>query len=111
VQLYNCSSLETVGWFFVKAHGSFTVDAIPEGNYNLAYSSGLDWVDSEDAFRWNPSYHEFEKEIAYIENRGTSGIIHYKDISATLHPVMGGNARTKDISRSEFLKGHRHVPL
>jgi hypothetical protein len=46
-----------------------------------------------------------------MRNRGTSGIIQYKDISVTLHPVMGGNVRTKDISRSEFLKGHRHVPL
>jgi hypothetical protein len=75
-----------------------------------AYSSGLDWVDSEDAFRWNPSYYEFEKTIIYSEQRDTGGI-QYKDISVTLHPVVGGNVRTKSISRSDFLKAHRHLPL
>lgn len=110
VRLYNRSTLETIRWFFVKSHGSFSVDSIPEGDYNLAYSLGLDWVDSEDAFRWNPSYHEFEKEFIYSEQRDTSRI-QYDEISVTLHPVMGGNVRTKDISRSEFLKGHRHLPL
>jgi len=110
VRLYNRSTLETVRWFFVKAHGSFTMKSIPEGNYNLAYSSGLDWVDSDDTFRWNPSYHEFQKTVTYSEQRDASGI-QYDDINVTLHPVMGGNVRTKPISRSEFLKGHRHVSL
>ena len=107
VRLYDRLTLETVRWFFVNARGSFTVKSIPEGDYNLAYSLGLDWANSEDAFRWNPSYHQFEKAIIYSEQTDKSGI-QYKDISVTLHPVKGGNVRTKSISRSEFLKGHRH---
>jgi len=55
VRLYDRSTLETVRWFFVKANSSYAVKSIPQGNYVLAYTTGLDWADSEDAFRWNPS--------------------------------------------------------
>jgi hypothetical protein len=109
-RLYDRSTLETVRWFFVKANGSVTVISIPQGDYVLAYTTGLDWVDSEDAFRWNPSYHEFETAINYSEQAETDGI-RYHEISVTLHPVMGGNVRTKPISRADFLKGHRHDPM
>jgi hypothetical protein len=108
-RLYDRSTLETVRWFFVKANGAVTVISIPQGDYVLAYTTGLDWVDSEDAFRWNPSYHEFETAITYSEQSDKSRI-QYDEISVTLHTVMGGNVRTKSISRADFLKGHRHFP-
>jgi hypothetical protein len=109
-RLYDRSTLETVRWFFVKANSSCTVNSIPQGDYILAYTTGLDWVDSEDAFRWNPSYHEFETAISYSEQADTNGI-QYHEINVTLHPVMGGNVRTKPISRADFLRGHRHIPM
>jgi hypothetical protein len=107
VRLYNRSTLETVRWFFVKADSSCTMTAIPEGDYVLAYASGLDWDDSDDVFRWNPSYHEFEAGVSFTEQSDTDRI-RYQEFSVTLHPVVGGNARAKSISRSDFLKGHRH---
>ncbi len=108
VRLYDRYTLETVRWFFVKANASYAVKSIPQGDYVLAYTAGLDWVDSEDAFRWSPSYHEFEKPVSYSEQTDTTGT-RYDEISVTLHPVIGGNVRTKSISRSDFLRGHRHV--
>jgi hypothetical protein len=110
VRVYNPSTLETVRWFFVKAHGSVEVTWIPQGNYNLAYTSGLDWVDSDEAFRWNPSYFEFERPLIYSEQIDTNRI-RYSKFSVTLHPVIGGNAKTKPISRNEFLKGHRRPSM
>ena len=108
VRLYDRYTLETVRWFFVKANASYAVKSIPQGDYVLAYTAGLDWVHSEDAFRWSPSYHEFEKPVSYSEQTDTTGT-RYDEISVTLHPVIGGNVRTKSISRSDFLRGHRHV--
>lgn len=108
VRLYNQATLETVRWFFVKAKTSCTVGGIPEGIYALAYTSGLDWVDSDEYFRWNPSYYEFEASLHYSEQWNESGV-HYHEYSVTLHPVIGGNARTKSVSRSDFLKGHKRI--
>jgi hypothetical protein len=110
VRLYNRVTQETVRWFFVKANSSCTVNSIPQGDYVLAYTSGLDWIDSEEAFRWHPSYHEFDRTVSYSEQTDASGI-QYEEFSVTLHPVFGGNIRAKVISRSDFLKGHRHPPL
>lgn len=109
VRLYNRSTLQDVRCFFVKAKSSSTATSIPEGEYTLAYTIGLDWVAAEETFRWNPSYHEFDRNISYSEQSDTERI-RYDEISVTLHPVMGGNVRTKTISRSDFLKGHRHIP-
>lgn len=83
---------------------------IPEGSYTLVYASGLDWVKSPDAFRWNPSYHQFERSLTYSEKTDSTGTA-YDAISITLHPVVGGNVPTKTISREEFLKGHLHMRL
>jgi hypothetical protein len=110
VRLYETFSLKTVRWFFVQADSRCTVGAIPEGSYALVYTSGLDWIDAEDGFRLNPSYHQFERSVTYSEQDDEDGV-EYHEISVTLHPVVGGNVRTKRISREEFLRGHRHTPL
>lgn len=110
VRLYDTGSLTTARWFFVKAGARCSVKAIPEGAYTLAYTSGLDWIKALDTFRWNPTYHQFERSLTYSEQTDATGT-EYHEISVTLHPVVGGNVRTKRISREEFLRGHRHVPL
>lgn len=84
--------------------------SIPEGDYVLAYTTGLDWDDFGDVFRWDPSYHEFERAITYSEEADANGI-RYNEIRVTLHPLMGGNVRTKAISRRDFLRGHRQPPM
>ena len=73
-------------------------------------TSGLDWIDSEDGFRLNPSYHQFDRSVTYSEHTDEDGV-QYHEISVTLHPVVGGNVRARKISREEFLKGPHHKPL
>jgi hypothetical protein len=110
VRLYDVATHQTMRWFWVQAHSSAQVGQLPEGTYTLAYTRGLDWLESEDAFRWHPSYSEFGKPLQYTEQRDSEGV-RYDDIRVTLHAVTGGNVRTKAISREEFLKGHRHTRL
>jgi hypothetical protein len=83
---------------------------VPAGDYSLAYTMGLDWLESEDAFRWQPSYGEYERTFHYAETRDSEGL-QYKEISVTLQPVHGGNVRTRAISRENFMRGHRHIAL
>ncbi len=77
---------------------------IPTGTYQLKYTTGLDWFDQGEVFRVNPSYSAFEKEFRYTEQEDGSKIL-YHDIRVTLHPVVGGNAHTRKITREEFLRG------
>jgi hypothetical protein len=110
VRLYDNATGETVCWFFVDAKNSAKETQIPQGIYRLAYTTGLDWIESEDTFHWQPSYNKFERILEYNEQRDDEGV-QYHDISVTLQPVLGGNVHTKHISREEFLKGHHHISL
>jgi hypothetical protein len=108
VRLSQLTTAQTLRWFFVKAHRSAHVARIPEGSYRLAFTTGLNWVESEDAFSWHPSYAEFERTFEYREQRDTERV-QYKSISVTLHPVPYGNVRTKPITRDEFLRAARRA--
>lgn len=97
VILYNVERDEQTRDVNVKAHNLFEITGIPVGTYELKYALGA-------------TYYQFERPLDYIEQRTEEADrvrVNYKEISVTLHPVVGGNVRTKQIPRSEFLKGHR----
>jgi hypothetical protein len=81
---------------------------IPEGTYELKYTTGLDWQENAETFRWLPSYGRFESQFVYSEER-VGNEIQYHEISVTLQPVVRGNVRTVPISREEFLKGEQET--
>jgi len=110
VRLFDATTDRTVRWFFVKAHSSAHLSRIPQGSYTLTYTTGLNWVESDDAFSWQPTYNEFERTLDFTEQRDSEGI-QYHTISVSLNSVLFGSVRTRTITREEFLKGHRHVPL
>ena len=109
-RLSDATTDQTVRWFFVKAHSSAHMLRIPQGTYRLAYTTGLNWVESNDAFSWQPTYDEFERTLDYDEQRDSEGV-KYHTVRVTLNSVLFGNVRTRTITREEFLRGHRHIPL
>jgi hypothetical protein len=110
VRLSDDRNDQTVRWFFVRAHTSAHMVHIPPGTDRLAFTTGLNWVESDDSFSWHPSYSEFERPLTYSEERDSEAIQYHK-ISVTLHTVPSGNVKTRAISREEFLKSHRHIAL
>jgi hypothetical protein len=110
VRLYDANTYQTRRCFFVKSGTTAEMIEIPEAIYFLAYTTGLNWIEAEDGFTWHPAYDRFDRVLRYQEHRDTSGL-QYHDIRVTLQPVEGGNARTQRISRGEFLKGHKQMPL
>jgi len=109
VRLSDATTYQTVRWFFVKA-SSAHITRIPQGSYRLAYTTGLNWVASDDVFSWQPSYDEFERQIEYDENRDSERV-RFHNISVTLNTVLFGNVHTRTITREEFLRRHQHIPL
>lgn len=101
---------ETVPGFFVRSHSTAHIHKIPEGIYSLAFTTGLNWVDSEGEFSWQLAYSEFERSFNFSEQRDADGV-QYHSISVTLHAVPQGNVRTRAISREAFLKGRKHITL
>lgn len=110
VRLSRVADDQTVRWFFVKAHTTAHMSRIPQGNFRLTYTTGLNWDEPEDIFRWQPSYDEFERTFDYNEQEDSERI-RFHDISVTLNPVLFGNVQTKTITRDEFLRGHKHTAL
>lgn len=110
VRLSDAGTDQTVRWFFVRAHTSAHLAHIPQGTDRLTFTTGLNWIESEDTFSWHPSYREFERAFAYSEERNSEAV-QYDSISVTLNPVLFGNVKTKAISREQFLKGHQHIAL
>jgi hypothetical protein len=110
VRLSDVTTDGTVCWFFVQAHSYAHMKHIPQGTFTLAFTTGLNWNESEDVFTWHPSYDQFDRVFEFNEQRDSERV-QYKTISVTLNPVLFGNVRTKTITRDEFLKGHRHVAL
>ena len=53
-------------------------------------------------------YSQFERELRYAKKHEQKRV-QYDEIRVTLHPVIGGNVRTRAISRKEFLKGRRRT--
>jgi hypothetical protein len=104
VSLVDYSSNQSVRCFFVQAHTSAHVQRISQGNYTLAFTTGLDWNAAEFSFGWHPSYSEFEHTFEFKERRDSEGV-NYKSISITLHAVPTGSVRTRPITRQEFLRG------
>jgi hypothetical protein len=101
---------ETVLGFFVKSGGRAHIHKIPEGTYNVAFTTGLNWVEEDGEFSWHPAYSEFEHPFNFSEQRDADGV-QYHSISVTLHAVPLGNVRTRTISREAFLNGHKHIAL
>jgi hypothetical protein len=111
LSLYDPAAEQTIREVYVQAKHSVRTKGIPEGTYQLAYMAGVDWDDGEATFRCNPDYAEFERNFVFKEETDQERI-QYHSITVTLHPVVGGNIRTKRISREEFLRGnHRTAAL
>lgn len=107
LSLYDSAADETVRDVYVQARHSVRMKGIPAGTYQLAYTAGLKW-DGSEAFRCDPDYAQFERDFVYTEEKNHEGV-KYHSITVTLQPVIGGNVRTKRISREEFLRGHHRT--
>jgi hypothetical protein len=110
LSLYNPATDETVREIYVQAEHSIRMKSIPKGIYELTYTQGSDWDNGEDTFICNAEYSQFERQFSFTEEREQDSV-RYSAITVTLHTVVGGNVRTKKISRQEFVKNHPRANL
>jgi hypothetical protein len=81
----------------VKAQDSFTFEHVSPGNYNVFFTTGLDWDKSRERFNRQASYFEFGKILSFEEDNHS-----YERHTITLNPVVDGNVRARPISETDF---------
>jgi hypothetical protein len=85
----------TVMAAYIRAADSYTLRGIGDGEYDLYYSSSMEW--NGEKFTVTPGYEKFDDPLPF-----TTGTTSYTTWSITLHGVVGGTASTDDVSEGEF---------
>jgi tetratricopeptide (TPR) repeat protein len=91
----------------VPVGGQRKIEGVPYGHFQIlfALADSIDVATGE--LNGNPRASKFEKSLAYTTSsklEGQSIITTTTSYSLTLHPVVGGNAKTEKISVDEFKK-------
>ncbi len=98
------SSVFTV---YLKAKSEYTIGHIKDGIYDLKFNTGNDWNEQDSKFLVGSSYSKFRDNFVYATTETEEyDAIHtrYATFEVTLNPVVGGQAKTDDISEAEFSK-------
>ena len=102
VRNYSKKSIYTV---YVRARSTHTIGEISDGVYGLYFAHGRDWDEESQKFLVNSSYSKFEDNFYFTteyeyQSDGVKRI--YSTLEMTLHPVVGGSAKTDTVSENEF---------
>jgi len=83
--------------FYVHSKESYTLQGIPDGDYQVFFTLGKNWSWEEKVFTPAQSTRKFDDSLAYTTANGT-----YTTFSLTLHSVSGGSAKSTEIDPATF---------
>jgi hypothetical protein len=86
---------------YIQAFSDGTISGIDTGDYILKFSLGTGYIKNEGRFLSGQSYSKFDDVLDFQEYI-VGDEIRWKEFEVTLHPVIGGNARTSSISAADF---------
>jgi hypothetical protein len=88
--------------FAIGARQQSTIYRITDGTYRLIFAFGDRVYVGTDQFESPSGFSKFDKPMSFATTYTADGGYYYETLSVTLHAVVGGNAKTSSISRSEF---------
>lgn len=92
--------------FYVRRNSNFTIKKIRDGNYKLYFMVGRHYDEDSLIFLQDCSFAVFEEGFPFTtdEYRVEDKIkTEYSIFEITLHPVIGGKAKTDAITKKDFL--------
>lgn len=101
------SQQKSIHTVLIRSGNETTVAKIPDGTYRLLFALGKGWSEERQKFKESRGAQEFEKNATFTTTERQDGDTIYRYSSVmrvTLHPVVGGNAKTAGISEAEFAK-------
>jgi hypothetical protein len=101
VKLIEPNFQQLVSAFFVKSNSSYTLNPVPDGTYRVIFALGKSWNPKTQAFAQSKSFAKFDKPLNFTTVQ-LGNEIQYKVFQITLHPVVGGKARTSGVNEQEF---------
>ena len=106
VLLYDVNTGSTIRNEYIRANSSFPLTGIRQGSYKIQVLYGENWspnvaspCGSIGFFEIDDGYDETENAIFLTDGGGR-----YSNDRYTLHAVIGGNSKSKKISKREFFK-------
>jgi hypothetical protein len=101
VKLIEPKFQQLVSAFFVKSNSSYTLNPVPDGTYRVIFALGKSWNPTTQSFAQSKSFAKFDKPLNFTTVQ-LGNEIQYKVFQITLHPVVGGKARTSGVNEQEF---------
>jgi hypothetical protein len=86
---------------YVRKNKSYQINGVRDGTYRIYFTTGDDWDGSARTFTRNCDFSRFEDPVRF-QTFYTGGSIQWQNWSLTLHPVLGGNARTRSVRPGDF---------
>jgi hypothetical protein len=105
VKLKTSVDRTTVRFVYVRAMNDVTLSKIVPGEYLVQFATGRDWDANDLAFRQDPAFATFDKELSFSERHVDDGEVRktvYSTHEITLHTVPNGNVQKRAISAEEF---------
>lgn len=96
---------KSVHTVLIRSNQQATVTSISDGVYRLLFALGKGWNPERQRFYEENRFAEFQKRLVFTttERQQSDTIYEYHSVmEVTLHPVVGGTAKTTDISEAEF---------
>ena len=91
----------------VPVGGQRKIEGVPNGHFLILFALADSIDENTEELNGNPRASKFEKSLAYTTSsklEGKSIVTTTTSYSLTLHPVVGGNAKTEKIGIDEFKK-------
>ena len=85
---------------YIRSGESYLLSPVPDGTYNVYFSTGENWRAATEQFAKNVRYQRFNDQFDFT----TSFFIMYSKWEVTLQQAVGGNARTVGVSEIDFPK-------
>lgn len=106
VKLVSTKINESILTIYIRRNSDFTIGKIKDGVYKLYFVLGRHYLEDTQEFLQDCSFLVFDDEFPFTTNQyHMNDVIRtsYSTWEVTLHSVIGGNAKARNISKEEFL--------
>lgn len=105
-KLVNLVTRKSVLTVYIRRNSNLNINKIRDGNYRLYFVLGKIYDEKQTVFLEDCSFSVFEDAFNFntFSYDVTDGVeTNYSVFEVTLHPVVGGKARTNSVSKNEFM--------
>ncbi len=101
-KLVDADADRTVRLVYIQANSTGEITNISTGGYLVKFALGTGYNRDTGRFLYGQSFAKFVEPFQFQEYETNDGYIRWRNYNISLNPVIGGTARSRSISASEF---------